>query len=130
MERQGLPLLFDAHCHLQDDRLPGSLDEVLQEAAANGVQQVACNGCWQDDWQAVAAAAAAHPAVVPNFGLHPWWVPRRSPDWLEQLRRFLETHPQAGLGEVGLGGELAAASAPWAGLPRVWPVLPGQLQCR
>lgn len=98
--------LFDAHCHLQDERLTGqasgrSLDAVLSEAAAAGVRQLACNGCWQEDWPAVAAAAAAHPGtVVPNFGLHPWWVPRRSADWLQQLRRMLEAQPHAGLGEV------------------------------
>ncbi len=99
--------LFDAHCHLQDQRLSGeasgrSLDAVLSEAAEAGVHQLACNGCWQEDWGAVAAAAAAHPgSVVANFGLHPWWVGRRSSEWLQQLRQMLEQHPHAGLGEVG-----------------------------
>ena len=89
---------------MQDERLPQEeheLHEILEEAAAAGEQQVACNGCWQEDWGRVAAIAARHPAaVVPNFGLHPWWVPRRSPDWLKRLRQMLEQHPHAGLGEV------------------------------
>lgn len=66
------PRLFDAHCHLQDPRLAaqGPLDALIEEAAAAGVHQLACNGCWQEDWGHVAAAAAAHPqAVLANFGL-------------------------------------------------------------
>lgn len=93
--------LFDAHCHLQDERL-GTLQDVVQEAASKGVQQLACNGCWAgDDWARVAAAAAEHPAaIVPNFGLHPWWLAQRSPGWLQQLREMLVAYPRAGLGEV------------------------------
>lgn len=115
----GLHELFDAHCHLQDERLSGqasgrSLEEVLSEAAAAGVRQVSCNGCWQEDWAAVAAAAAAHPGtIVPSFGLHPWWVPSRSPDWLQQLRRLLEQHLHAGLGEVGAGQGIPESGIYW-----------------
>ena len=105
--------LFDAHCHLQAHCH-------LRKAAEVGVAALACNGCWQDDWARVAelcadgggssggggasssgsSSGAALPTVVPNFGLHPWWVARRSPDWLERLRAALLAHPTAGLGEV------------------------------
>ncbi|KAL4443511.1 hypothetical protein ABPG75_011248 [Micractinium tetrahymenae] len=120
--------LFDAHCHLQDQRLP-ALQHVLQEAAAAGVTHLSCNGCWPDDWERVAAAAAAasvppaaadqqcqaqlQPAIIPNFGLHPWWVPRRSPDWLGRLRCMLEAHPSAGLGECGLDRGPRAPACGW-----------------
>ena len=102
---------------VQDERMPGSLQSVLEEAAASGVQQLACNGCWQEDWGRVAAAARSHPlAVVANFGLHPWWVPQRSHDWLQQLRRMLVEHPQACLGEVR---QPASASGPACRLARL-----------
>ncbi|KAL4447365.1 hypothetical protein ABPG77_007398 [Micractinium sp. CCAP 211/92] len=120
--------LFDAHCHLQDERLP-ALQHVLQESAAAGVTYLSCNGCWQEDWERVAAAAAAaaepplaegphgsvhqQPSVIPNFGLHPWWVPRRSHDWLQRLRRMLEAHPSAGLGECGLDRGPRAPACSW-----------------
>ncbi|KAL4858558.1 putative metal-dependent hydrolase YabD [Chlorella vulgaris] len=107
--------LFDAHCHLQDERL-GTLQDVVQQAASNGVQQLACNGCWAgDDWARVAAAAAEHPAaIVPNFGLHPWWLAQRSPGWLKQLREMLVAYPRAGLGECGLDRGPRGPAVEWA----------------
>ncbi|KAK9846339.1 hypothetical protein WJX81_001876 [Elliptochloris bilobata] len=80
------PMFFDAHCHLQDPRLSHCLDAVMSEARDHGVQKLA-----QGDAD-----------VVPNFGLHPWWVAGRSHDWLQRLRQRLVDVPHAGLGECGL----------------------------
>ena len=38
----------------------------------------------------------------PSFGLHPWYVKERTPAWLDTLRTYLTTHPQAPVGEIGL----------------------------
>ncbi|XP_052153773.1 uncharacterized protein LOC127771867 isoform X2 [Oryza glaberrima] len=46
--------------------------------------------------------AEEYPSVVPCFGLHPWWVPERSPDWMDSLRRFFSETPEAAVGEIGL----------------------------
>ena len=81
--------LFDSHCHLQDERLAPHLDGVLRRAAAAGVDAMLCCGSAESDWDAVRALAAAHPAVQPAFGLHPWYVADRSPKWLDSLRRYL-----------------------------------------
>lgn len=81
-----------------------SLLELLEEVASAGVQRLALNGCWQGDWGMVLELAHAHPGrLVPNVGLHPWWVHRRSPDWLQQLRALLLDNPSCGLGEVRWG---------------------------
>ena len=94
--------LWDAHCHLQDARIPASeVEAVLAEAREQGVCRLAVNGCWQEDWQRVLQLAAANAGVVlPQLGLHPWWVARRSAGWLQQLRRLLEENLGAGVGEV------------------------------
>jgi TatD DNase family protein len=122
--------LWDAHCHLQvcrlqelaaqdnlclsamtfarqcgplqDERIPAAeVAAVLAAAARCGVTRCVVNGCWPRDWARVLELAAAHPGVViPQLGLHPWWVGRRGDGWLGQLRSLLQDHPEAGLGEV------------------------------
>uniref|UniRef100_A0A453CKX9 TatD related DNase n=1 Tax=Aegilops tauschii subsp. strangulata TaxID=200361 RepID=A0A453CKX9_AEGTS len=54
------------------------------------------------DWHLVKQMAQEHPAIIPCFGLHPWWVPERSPDWMDSLRQFFSETPEAAVGETGL----------------------------
>ncbi|KAK3141732.1 hypothetical protein QOZ80_4BG0337640 [Eleusine coracana subsp. coracana] len=94
--------LFDAHCHLQDPRVVAVAPALIRAAAASGVARFAVNGTSEKDWHLVKRMAEDHPAVVPCFGLHPWWVPERSPDWMDSLRRFFVETPEAAVGEIGL----------------------------
>jgi TatD DNase family protein len=41
------------------------------------------------------------PAILPSFGSHPWYVHERTPNWLQNLARFLDAAPSA-VGEIGL----------------------------
>ena len=93
--------LFDAHCHLQDERLAGRLAEVLNRAERSGVRRMLCCGCHERNWDAVLALAQAHPEIVPSFGIHPWYMEGRTDGWLETLERFLSGQP-SGVGEIGL----------------------------
>lgn len=56
----------------------------------------------QEDWDRVRDLCEHHPKMLPNFGLHPWYLGRRSPTWLEELRSRLEEVPGAAVGEVRL----------------------------
>lgn len=122
--------LIDAHCHLQarstslfcfsnpqsnenyirimnvqDERIQDedALLSLITTAQHLGIEQFVINGCWQDDWQRVLSLSLSHPnTILPQLGLHPWWVGRRSSDWLPRLRQFLIDNPSAGLGECGL----------------------------
>lgn len=96
-----MPLL-DAHNHLHDARLLPWRGEFLAGLPALGVRRAVANGTREDDWPAVAALAAQVPWVLPSFGLHPWHVNERSAAWLEKLIQFLDAHPGAGVGEIGL----------------------------
>ena len=90
---------IDAHNHLHDARLAPHLAGILPTL---DLQCAVVNGTREDDWPAVASLAAKHAWVLPSFGLHPWHVPARSQDWLDALRRQLDAHPRAGVGEIGL----------------------------
>ena len=91
--------LIDAHNHLHDARLAPHLPEILPTL---DLQCAVVNGTHEDDWPAVASLAAEHSWVLPSFGLHPWQVAGRTPHWLDALRRQLDAHPHAGVGEIGL----------------------------
>lgn len=94
--------LLDAHNHLHDARLAPHHATILPELARLGIHRAVVNGTREADWPAVAGLAREHSFVVPSFGLHPWYVAARTPDWLAVLRAQLDAHPHAGVGEIGL----------------------------
>ena len=94
--------LFDAHCHLQDERLAASLADDMEDACRAGVSHWSCCGVEEGDWETVVELSAKLPGVQPSFGLHPWYVPERSSQWETRLREMLRAHPAAGVGEIGL----------------------------
>ncbi len=92
---------YDAHCHLQDERLVPFLDDVIAGYEKHPIGKVVVNGTREADWASVATLARRSPLVKPSFGLHPWFVKNRSENWKEALVSFLE-NPEAGIGEIGL----------------------------
>jgi TatD DNase family protein len=92
---------FDAHNHLQDDRFGGRQPELLQTAAQQGVIAMVVNGAAESDWPQVLELARHHPAVIPSFGYHPWYVHEQTPEWRQNLKSMLENMPCA-IGEIGL----------------------------
>ena len=94
--------LFDAHCHLQDERTFAAAGEIIARAREAGVRHMLCCGTRESDWEAVRLLAGRYREIVPAFGLHPWFVNERSPGWLEKLETFLTALPHAAVGEIGL----------------------------
>lgn len=95
--------MIDAHNHLQDPRFAGRQAELVTEMKQAGVTGCVVNGTGEHDWPDVAMLAETFPGfVIPSFGLHPWKVAERSPDWLSKLREYLTIHPDAPIGECGL----------------------------
>jgi TatD DNase family protein len=94
--------LFDAHCHLQDERFAGGIGAVLERGDIAGVKAMSCCGTCERDWQAVAELATARPSIVPSFGLHPWFVMDRSPQWLDILEKYLVENQRSCCGEIGI----------------------------
>lgn len=95
-------MLTDIHVHLQEKVLLDRIDEVMQACRAEGVKLLACNGTKPEDWADVAALAERYPEVLPCFGVHPWYVGEAGEAWEIQLRDFLQRHPDAPVGEIGI----------------------------
>jgi TatD DNase family protein len=93
--------LYDAHNHLQDDRLAPYRESILAALQRERVAGMVVNGSCEADWPQVLVLARQHTQVIPSFGFHPWYVKERSPNWQQALLRHLEAVPAA-VGEVGL----------------------------
>jgi TatD DNase family protein len=96
------PMLFDAHNHLQDERLDPWRNQIVALMPQTGLVEMVVNGSCEEDWPQVAELARQHAWIRPAFGLHPWYVKERGPHWLSVLRSLLEAHPNAVVGEIGL----------------------------
>lgn len=93
--------LFDAHNHLQDERLAPHLPDILQALPRAGVVRMVVNGSSEEDWPQVMALAKTVPQVIPSFGCHPWYVKDSTLNWKEVLTCHLDAVPSA-VGEIGL----------------------------
>ncbi|MDB6139858.1 MAG: hydrolase TatD [Verrucomicrobiaceae bacterium] len=94
--------LFDAHNHLQDDRLNAHRERIAVALPHLGLVRAVVAGSGEEDWQSVADLSHLHPWVLPSFGVHPWYVKEQSPHWKDRLEALLSAFPEAGIGEIGL----------------------------
>ncbi len=106
--------LYDAHNHLQDERLAPYRAEIVAAVERSGIVRMVVNGACESDWPEVLALARAHTWVLPSFGYHPWYVAERSPQWRERLVEFLDAVPAA-VGEIGLDRWKEGLEAPAVG---------------
>ncbi|MEM6915064.1 MAG: TatD family hydrolase [Verrucomicrobiota bacterium] len=94
--------MIDAHLQLQSclSKIPAR--ELISELRVLGVLHLSVNGTSPEDWGLVSELAEDFPEVIPSFGVHPWHVQGLKPGWSEVLTGYLEKHPEAGVGEIGL----------------------------
>jgi TatD DNase family protein len=92
---------FDAHNHLQDERLVPQRAEILRSVNDAGIAKMVVNGSCEEDWPQVLELAQNVPQVIASFGYHPWYVRERSANWKTNLVKFLDSIPSA-VGEIGL----------------------------
>ena len=87
------------------------------------VRAAVINGTTEEDWPEVVAFCREHAWAIPSFGLHPWFVGRRTPGWQGRLAAILDEFPTAAIGEVGvdrwienhdLDDQLVALGEEWA----------------
>lgn len=94
--------LFDCHNHIQDERLFPNLGKVVERARLAGVERMAVKGCHEADWPKVEEIINRYGNTHVAFGLHPWFIKRRSAQCFQTLEKLLTTYPQASVGEIGI----------------------------
>jgi TatD DNase family protein len=95
--------VYDAHNHLQDQRLGSQFSAVVQSVEEIPVRKAVVNGSREDDWPAVAALAARYEWIIPSLGLHPWRVSHRTENWEQTFLEILDRGDRKwAVGEIGL----------------------------
>lgn len=94
--------LFDSHCHLQDSRLDKDRDQLIQRASNLGINRIAIKSSVQNDWSIVKKLCLKNNFFHSSFGLHPWFLSKRTSAWLNDLEEILLDNPSSGVGEIGI----------------------------
>lgn len=98
---QGMKL-FDTHCHIQDEKIFSNAASIIEKAVEAGISKMVCCGTSEDDWPLVSKLCTSFSELIPSFGLHPWYIRKRSKDWQKALEGYLSLFPAAVVGEIGL----------------------------
>ena len=93
---------YDAHQHFHFDPLTPHRAAIDATVRALGLRRAVVNGTNEEEWPVVARLPQEYDWVLPSFGIHPWDCGNRTKDWHAELATQLLTHPEAGVGEIGL----------------------------
>lgn len=94
--------LVDSHSHLDVEDFDTDRPEVLERAAAAGVQAHVVAGIALDDFPRLKRVCAADRRLFPAYGLHPLFIDRHRPAHLDELKTWLQAERPVALGECGL----------------------------
>jgi TatD DNase family protein len=98
----GLSPLIDTHAHLDDPRLLGDLQEVLERARASGVVQVVAIGTTAADGAEVVELARSHRGIFAAVGIHPNEAAGATDDDWAAILNLAARPGVVAIGETGL----------------------------
>lgn len=93
-----IPTLVDTHCHIHEAEYLLPVDEVLQRARTNGVQQMLCIGTNETSSFEAVEFAAKHVNVFAIVGVHP----HDAKDGYDTIAELVQHPRTVGIGEIGL----------------------------
>jgi len=94
-------MLFDSHAHLNDEALIERIEEILDNAKANGVAKIVCIGYDKDSSLLAVDISERYEMVYAAIGVHPQEAKGKVIDlgWISELIK----HPKVvAIGEIGL----------------------------
>ncbi|MAT71114.1 MAG: hydrolase TatD [Planctomycetaceae bacterium] len=95
-------MLFDTHCHLDQDEFDADRDEVVARAAAAGVTDIVAVGTTAASSRRCVELAAQYGSVHAAVGIQPNYVHEAAPgDWAE-IEQLAAAPGVVALGETGL----------------------------
>ncbi len=100
-EPGGVLPYVDVHCHLHDFRIINDISGIVQRAEAAGVTHMVTCATMEENFAATSALARQYPAIVPCYGIHPWFLESLSANWKQVLGDRVASEA-CGIGETGL----------------------------
>ena len=94
--------LFDSHCHLEDERFQGEVEQVLSRMAAAGVNRCICAGSDLDSSSRIVKLTGEHAPIYGMVGVHPQEADGFREAQLDDFARWLQDPQIVGVGEIGL----------------------------
>lgn len=95
-------MIFETHAHLQDRKLRGDVDQILERARQAGVNRVVCVGYDLPSSQEAVALARKYPQVYAAVGVHPHDAKTLTPEVLDKLKSLAAESKVVAIGEIGL----------------------------
>lgn len=96
-------MLFDTHCHINDEAYEKDRETMLSRAFSEGVQYMMCPGTDVKTSAEVVALSHVYKQVYAAVGIHPEDAASATPEGFDQIREWIRTEPKVvAIGEVGL----------------------------
>lgn len=97
-----MSMLFDSHCHLEDQRFAGDFQEVLDRMAEQGVSRCLLAGSDMDTSRRIVALTQEKDTCYGAVGVHPHEAKFFHDEDLDQMREWLALPRVVAVGEIGL----------------------------
>ncbi len=94
--------LFDSHCHLENERFAGDLDQVLERMAEHHVQKCLLAGSDMETSRQIVALTSESPVIYGAVGVHPHEARFFQDSDLDLLEDWLSLPRIVAVGEIGL----------------------------
>lgn len=95
-------MIFDTHAHLQDRKLRGDIDSILQRAREAGVEKITCVGYDLPSSREAVLLARKYKQIYAAVGVHPHDAKTLTPEVLNNLRDLAKDPKVVAIGEIGL----------------------------
>lgn len=95
-------IIFDSHCHLEDEKFANDLDAVLNRMEENNVKYCICAGSDMQTSQKIVNLSQTYEQIYACVGIHPHEAKHFKKDDLSLLKEWAKLDKVLGIGEIGL----------------------------
>ena len=95
-------MLFDSHCHVDDDRYDGDREEIISSLPSKGIDLIMEIGADMCSSRRAAALAEKYPFVYAAVGVHPSDTRDMTESDIDELAKLASQDKVKAIGEIGL----------------------------